>query len=84
VNAQDESAESWWAAIDASVLTALAEARGCLTLAEIAQRVGVSEDAARSVVTMLAEAGKVRIVAVELPSRPPLAAARPRDRRATP
>jgi len=83
VTPEEDAAESWWAAIDASVLVALADAGGWLTLADLAKRVGISEDAARSVVTMLAEAGKVRIAAVELPSRPPLAAAVGR-RRATP
>ena len=65
-----ESAEPWWDAIDASVLDVLAAAGGRLTLAEIAAKVGMSEDAARSLVTMLAEQGKVRIAAVELAGRP--------------
>jgi hypothetical protein len=75
-----EPLEAWWGAIDDAVLGALAEARGRLTLVEIAVRVGISEDAARSVVAMLAEQGKVRIAAVELAVRPPLAMAPPRGR----
>jgi len=64
------SAEAWWDAIDASVLDVLAAAGGRLTVREIAAKVGMSEDAARSVVTMLAERGKVRIAAVEVRTRP--------------
>jgi DNA-binding Lrp family transcriptional regulator len=69
VTADQEPSESWWEAIDDAVLGALAEAHGPLTLVEIAARVRISEDAARSVVAMLAEQGKVRIVTVELSSR---------------
>jgi DNA-binding Lrp family transcriptional regulator len=75
-----EPLEPWWSEIDDAVLGALAAARGRLTLVEIAVRVGISEDATRSVVAMLAEQGKVQIVAVELSSRPPLAVAPPRAR----
>jgi len=56
----------WWGALDGAVLHTLAEARGPLTLAEIGGCIGISEDAVRSVVAMLAEQGKVRIAAVEL------------------
>ena len=70
MSAAEDSAEPWWDAIDANVLDVLSAAGGRLTLAEIAAKVGMSEDAARSVVTMLAEQGKVRIAAVELTGRP--------------
>ena len=73
-----DALEPWWTAIDDAVLGALTEARGQLTLQEIAVRVGISEDSARSVVGMLAEQGKIRIVAVEIAERPPLAVARRR------
>jgi hypothetical protein len=82
-------AGSAWAEIDEAVLNALAEGGGRLTLAQIAARIGMSEDAVRSIVSMLAEQGKVRIVAVELPHaspasegppRPPLAVVPPRSR----
>src|SRR5436853_6667641 len=71
-----------WAEIDDAVLGALTEGGGRLTPGQIAKRVGMSEDAVRSVVSMLAEQGKVRIAVVELPHvvptkeslmRPPLA-----------
>ena len=71
-----------WAEIDDAVLGALAEGGGRLTPGQIAKRVGMSEDAVRSVVSMLAEQGKLRIAVVELPQvvsteeslmRPPLA-----------
>jgi DNA-binding IclR family transcriptional regulator len=58
--------QSWWGDVDAAVLSALEAAGGRLTLAEIANRAGMSEDAVRSVIAMLAEQGLVRIAAVEL------------------
>src|SRR5262245_27615909 len=57
---------SAWAEIDAAILDALATEGGRLTLPQIAKRTGMSEEAVRSVVSMLAEQGKVRIAAVEL------------------
>jgi hypothetical protein len=60
---------SAWTEIDAAVLGVLTDSGGRLTLAEIAAKVGMSEDAVRSIVAMLAEQGRVRIVVVELPSR---------------
>jgi len=56
-----------WAEIDDAVLGALAESGGRLALGQLAKRVGMSEDAVRSVISMLAEQGKVRIAVVELP-----------------
>ena len=58
---------SAWAEIDDAVLAALAAGGGRLTLDQIGERVGMSADAVRSVVSMLAEREKVRIAAVELP-----------------
>ena len=55
-----------WAEIDSVVLEVLATAGGRLTPGQIAAKVGMSEDAVRSIVSMLAEQGKVRIAAVEL------------------
>ena len=57
---------SAWAEIDTEILAALAAGGGRLTLAQIAGRVGLSEGAVQSVVSMLAGQGKVRIAAVEL------------------
>ena len=56
-----------WAEIDAVVLTALASGGGRLTMGELAGNVGMSESAVRSIVSMLAEQGKLRIAVVELP-----------------
>ncbi len=56
-----------WAEVDDAVLTVLAEGGGRLTLGQIAAGVAMSEDAVRSIVSMLAEQGKVRIAVVELP-----------------
>ena len=56
-----------WAEVDDAVLAVLAECGGRLSPGQIAARVGMSEDAVRSVVSMLAEQGKVRIAVVELP-----------------
>ena len=70
--------QNWWGDVDAAVLSALETAGGKLTLAEIASRVGMSEDAVRSVIAMLAEQGLVRIAAVEL--TPSLGVVRARGR----
>jgi hypothetical protein len=61
-----------WDEIDAAVLGALAAAGGRATLPELARRVGLSEGAVQSVVSMLAGQGKVRIAAVELPCHDPV------------
>jgi IclR helix-turn-helix domain len=66
---------SAWTEIDAAVLNAVNAAGGRLTLAQIATRVGMSEGAVQSIVSMLAGQGKLRIAAVELPSRRVLAPA---------
>jgi hypothetical protein len=72
---------SAWAEIDAAVLNTLGAAGGSLTLAQIAGRVGMSEGAVQSIVSMLAGQGKVRIAVVELPAQrrnlAPLAPRRP-------
>jgi hypothetical protein len=60
---------SAWTEIDDAVLGVLVDSGGHVTLGEIAAKVGMSEDAVRSIVAMLAEQGKVRIAAVELPPR---------------
>ena len=66
---------SAWDEIDAAVLDALGAEGGHLTIAQIATRVGMSEGAVQSVVSMLAGQGKVRIAAVELPTRSRIASA---------
>jgi DNA-binding IclR family transcriptional regulator len=55
----------FWGELDAGVLRCLAERPGPMTLAEIGRALGVSEQAVRSIIGMLAEAGKVRINSVE-------------------
>jgi hypothetical protein len=74
---------SAWAEIDAAVLETVTAAGGHMTVPEIAARVGMSEGAVQSVVSMLAGQGKLRIAAVELPARRALTAvprhARPGD-----
>jgi Winged helix-turn-helix DNA-binding len=57
---------SAWSEIDTAILQVLATRGGRLTPAQIAEHVGMSEGAVQSVVSMLAERGKVRIAAVEL------------------
>lgn len=58
-------AEGWWDALDAELLRCLAE-HGPMAPAEVGRRLGISEAAAASALSMLAEAGKVRIRLVEL------------------
>ncbi len=54
----------FWSDLDDDVLRCLAERQGDMTPAEIGQRLGMSEPATRSILAMLAEAGKVRICSV--------------------
>jgi predicted ArsR family transcriptional regulator len=55
----------FWGELDADVLRCLAGRHGDMTLVEIGHKLGLSEQAVRSIVGMLAEAGKVRITSVE-------------------
>lgn len=55
--------ETFWSSIDDEVLDCLA-ARP-MTPAEISSKLGMSEDSVRSLLSMLAADGKVRICAVE-------------------
>ena len=64
----------FWGQLDGDVLRCLAGTRERLSPAEIGAQIGVSEAAARSILTMLAEQGKVRICSVSsMPERPPFA-----------
>ena len=55
-----------WDEIDRAVIDCLVAGDGILTISQIAIRVGMSEGAVQSVVSMLAQQGRVRIAAVEL------------------
>ena len=55
-----------WDEIDDAVIDCLMAGGGLLTIAEIATKVDMSEGAVQSVVSMLAQQGRVRIAAVEL------------------
>ena len=59
------TAVDFWSELDADVLRCLAERSGEMTPAEIGGSLGMSEQAVRSIIGMLAEAGKVRIGSVE-------------------
>ena len=54
-----------WAVLDTEILDTLACGRP-MSPAEIGQKLGMSADAAASLLTMLASSGRVRIVSVEL------------------
>jgi DNA-binding CsgD family transcriptional regulator len=58
------TAIDFWSELDGDVLRCLSETRGGLSPAEIGDRIGISEDAAQSIVMMLAQEGKVRICSV--------------------
>ena len=55
----------FWDELDADVLRCLTERCGEMSPTEIGQTLGLSEAAVRSILGMLAEAGKVRITSVE-------------------
>ncbi len=56
--------ESWWRELDDEVLGCLA--RGACSPGDVARRLGMSESAATSVLSMLISEGKVRVRLVEL------------------
>ena len=58
--------DSWWHDIDRDVNVVL-ERHGSMTPAEIARMLQLSEGAVSSVLSMLAQEGKLRIARVELP-----------------
>jgi DNA-binding Lrp family transcriptional regulator len=58
--------DGWWDDLERDVLQTLS-AHGPVAPAQLGRRLGISEDAAASVVSMLAQEGKVRIRLVDLP-----------------
>jgi DNA-binding Lrp family transcriptional regulator len=58
--------DGWWTEIDDQVRTCL-ERHGAMAPAEIARQLGLSEGAVISLLSMLAQEGKLRIARVELP-----------------
>lgn len=58
--------DGWWTEIDDQVRACL-ERHGALAPADIARLLGMSEGAVTSVLSMLAQEGKLRISRVELP-----------------
>ena len=72
------TAIDFWGELDSDVLRCLSERPEGLSPAEIGQLIGVSEDAARSILTMLARDGKVRMRSVAyVPDRSPRGEVRP-------
>lgn len=64
--------DNWWSEIDDAVRACL-ERHGPMRPAEIARQLGLSEGAVNSVLSLLAQEGKLRIAQVELFDRPPSA-----------
>jgi hypothetical protein len=64
--------EDWWTEIDEQVRDCL-KRHGEMAPAEIARRIGLSEGAVASAVSLLAQQGKLRISRVELFDPPPSA-----------
>jgi hypothetical protein len=65
---KEDAMDSWWHDIDRDVNVVL-ERHGSMTPAEIARMLRLSEGAVSSVLSMLAQEGKLRIARVELPPR---------------
>jgi hypothetical protein len=59
--------DGWWNEIDDQVRRCL-ERHGAMEPAEIARQLGMSEGAVMSLLSMLAQEGKLRIARVELPA----------------
>jgi hypothetical protein len=66
---QEMAMDGWWTEIDDQVRACL-ERHGALAPADIARLLGMSEGAVTSVLSMLAQEGKLRISRVELPPHP--------------
>jgi hypothetical protein len=60
--------DGWWNEIDDQVRRCL-ERHGAMAPLEIARQLGLSEGAVASVLSLLAQEGKLRIARVELPQR---------------
>jgi predicted ArsR family transcriptional regulator len=60
--------DDWWAEIDDQLRSCL-ERHGEMAPAEIARQLGLSEGAVTSLLSLLAQEGKLRIARVELPRR---------------
>ena len=60
--------DGWWNEIDDQVKHCL-ERHGAMAPVEIARQLGLSEGAVASVLSLLAQEGKLRIARVELPPR---------------
>ena len=60
--------DGWWTEIDDQV-RAILERQGAMAPAELARQLNLSEGAVVSVLSMLAQEGKLRIARVELPHR---------------
>jgi DNA-binding Lrp family transcriptional regulator len=60
--------DGWWNEIDRDIQGCL-ERNGAMTPAEIGRQLGLSENAVSSVLSMLAQEGKLRIARVELTAR---------------
>jgi predicted ArsR family transcriptional regulator len=60
--------DGWWTEIDDQVRACL-EQHGAMAPAELARQLGLTEGAVVSVLSLLAQEGKLRIARVELPHR---------------
>lgn len=58
--------DGWWSEIDDAIRGCLEE-QGAMTTTELARRLGMSEGAVASALSLLAQEGKLRIAQVELP-----------------
>lgn len=65
---QGMAMDGWWTEIDDQVRACL-EQHGAMAPADLARRIGLSEGAVVSVLSLLAQEGKLRIARVELPHR---------------
>jgi predicted ArsR family transcriptional regulator len=65
---EEDAMDGWWNDIERDVRAVL-ERHGSMTPAEMARLLRLSEGAVSSVLSMLAQEGKLRIARVELPPR---------------
>jgi hypothetical protein len=68
IAARQQITEDWWGKLDGELLDCLGV--GPMSAAELGTRLGISEHAAVSLLSMMAREGKIRISRVELTSGP--------------
>ncbi|HKB26265.1 MAG TPA: hypothetical protein VKG64_14565 [Methylomirabilota bacterium] len=63
---EPRAVDDWWDDLEDEILESV-RGRGPVAPAQVGQRLGISADAAASLLSLLAQEGKIRICLVDLP-----------------